>query len=101
MAKKKNRIIYIDDEEYVWCSLEKDFVINTKFDRNEYGVYKMFCMECSTKTYQDRHKSYVEGSIKRKELDIEESKIILKNLGYNLNSEYTVYEQFLIKHKLT
>jgi hypothetical protein len=100
MGAKKDRIIYIDDEEYVWCSMEQDFVIHSKFQMNDVGEYKMFCSDCSSKTYEERHQRYIGGSKKRRDLDIEECKMLLKTLGYDIDSEFTIHQQFLIKHNL-
>jgi hypothetical protein len=100
MGAKRDRIIYVDDDEYVWCSIEKDFVINTRFDINSEGEYKMFCIDCLSKTYEERNRKYIEGSNRRRQLDIEESRLLLRNLGYDTDGQYSIHEQFLMKHNL-
>ena len=100
MPSKKNKIIYIDDEEYVWCSHEKEYVIYYEFETNDYGEYKQFCMKCSESIYESRNMNYSMGAQERNKYVEEQSKIMLTNLGYDVNSEFTVHEQFLIKHKL-
>ena len=100
MANKRDRIIYIDDEEYVWCSMEQEFIIGTNFHLTKSGNYKMFCIDCANKTYDERHERYSAGHRKRRQMDKDECKMILENLGYKFNTEYTIHQQFLIKHNL-
>lgn len=100
MGAKKNKIIYIDDEEYVWCSHEKEYVLYSEFETNDAGGYKQFCMKCSDEIYEGRNINYSKGAQDRNEYVEEQAKIMLSNLGYDPNSEFSIHEQFLIKHKL-
>ena len=100
MPAKKDRIIYIDDEEYVWCSKEQDYVIYTEFDFNKKGEYKLFCEKCAEIVYDERVINYSQGAQDRNDYVEEQSKIMLQNIGYDYNSELSIHEQFLIKHKL-
>lgn len=100
MGPKKNKVIYIDDEEHVWCSHEQEYIIYSEFETNEKGNYKPFCIKCSQTIYADRNMNYSMGAKERNEFVEREAKIMLSNLGYDLNSEYTIHEQFLIRHKL-
>ena len=43
---------------------------------------------------------YVECAKKRRDYDVEQSRILLQNIGYDYESEYSIHEQFLIKHNL-
>jgi hypothetical protein len=43
---------------------------------------------------------YVQCAKNRKDFDIQQSKILLQNIGYKYDSEYSIHEQFLIKHNL-
>ncbi len=100
MGLKKNRIVYIDDEEYVWCAHEKEYVINTEFDLNKYNDYKMFCKKCCKLLYDEREINYLKGAQDRADYIEEQSKKMLINLGYDYNSQYSIHEQFLMKHNL-
>jgi hypothetical protein len=97
---KRTKVIYIDDEEYVWCSKEQDYVIHTEFDFNKKGEYKLFCEKCAEIVYDERVINYSQGAQDRNDYVEEQSKIMLQNIGYDYNSELSIHEQFLIKHKL-
>jgi hypothetical protein len=97
---KRTKVIYIDDEEYVWCSKEQDYVIHTEFDFNKKGEYKLFCEKCAEIVYDERVINYSQGAQDRNDYVEQQSKLMLQNIGYDLNSELSVHEQFLIKHKL-
>jgi hypothetical protein len=97
---KRRKVIYIDDDEYVWCSKEQEYVIHTEFDFNKKGEYKLFCEKCAEIVYDERIINYSQGAQDRNEYVEQQSKLMLQNIGYDLNSELSVYEQFLIKHKL-
>ena len=100
MANKREKIIYIDDEEYVWCSHEKEYLIHTEFDINKSDEYGLFCKKCRSLLYDKREINYLKGAQERNDYIKEKSKLMLENLGYDFNSEFTVHQQFLIKHKL-
>lgn len=100
MGAKKNKVIYIDDEEYVWCSHEKDYIIYSEFETNDYGEYKQFCIKCSESIYVDRNMNYSMGAQERNQYVEDQSKLILRNMGYDVSGEFSIHEQFLIKHKL-
>jgi len=97
---KIRKVVYIDDEEYVWCSREKEYLHNENFDFNKKGEYKLFCNECSKLLYDERNINYTQGALDRNQYVEEQSKILLKNIGYDFNSELSIHEQFLIKHRL-
>jgi hypothetical protein len=97
---KRTKVIYIDDEEYVWCSKEQDYVIHTEFDFNKKGEYKLFCEKCAEIVYNERVINYSQGAQDRNDYVEQQSKLMLQNIGYDLNSELSIHEQFLIKHKL-
>lgn len=100
MGKKKNKIVYIDDEEHVWCSHEQEYVIYSEFETNDYGEYKQFCMKCSDEIYEGRNMNYSMGAQERNKYVEDQSKIVLGNLGYRYDSPFSIHEQFLIRHKL-
>ncbi len=97
---KRSKVIYIDDEEYVWCSREKEYIHNTEFEYNKKGVYKLFCEKCSEIMYDERNINYSASAQDRNIFVEEQSKIMLENIGYDFNSEYTIHQQFLMKHNL-
>jgi hypothetical protein len=97
---KIQKVIYIDDEEYVWCSNEKEYVIHTEFGLNKNNEYKLFCEKCSALVYDEREINYKKGAQDRNQYVEEQSKIMLESIGYDFNSDLSVHEQFLIKHKL-
>ena len=97
---KRPKVIYIDDEEYVWCSKEQDYVIYSEFEINKKGHYKLFCEKCAGVVYQERVINYTQGAEDRNDYVEQQSKIMLQNIGYDYNSELSVHEQFLIKHSL-
>jgi two-component SAPR family response regulator len=98
--KKIHKVIYIDDEEYVWCSREKEYLHNENFEYNKKGEYKLFCNECGKLLYDERNINYTQGAQDRNQYVEEQSKILLKNIGYDFNSELSIHEQFLIRHRL-
>jgi len=97
---KRSKIIYIDDEEYIWCAREKEYIHNNEFEINKWGDYKMFCEKCSELIYQERVINYTKGSQDRNDYVEQQSKLMLENIGYDFNSDLTIHEQFLMKHKL-
>jgi hypothetical protein len=97
---KRSKIIYIDDEEYIWCAREKEYIHNNEFEINKWGDYKMFCEKCAGLIYQERVINYSQGAQDRNEYVEEQSKMMLKNMGYDFNSDLSIHQQFLIKHKL-
>jgi len=97
---KRSKIIYIDDEEYVWCAREKEYIHNKEFEINKWGDYKLFCYECGKLVCADRNINYTTAAQDRNGYVEEQSKIMLENIGYDFNSQFTIHEQFLMKHKL-
>jgi hypothetical protein len=97
---KRRKVIFIDDEEYVWCSKEQEYVIYTEFEINKKGEYKLFCENCKQIVYNERVINYTQGADDRNQYVQEQSKLMLENIGYDYNSQYTIHEQFLMKHKL-
>ena len=97
---KRQKIVYIDDEEYVWCSKEQEYVIHTEFEYNKKGEYKLFCENCKQIVYDERVINYTKGAEDRNQYVEEQSKLMLQNIGYDYNSQFTIHEQFLMKHKL-
>ena len=97
---KRRKVIYIDDEEYVWCSREKEYIHNTEFEYGKHGEYKLFCEKCTKIVYEDRFINYTTGAQDRNEYVEQQSKLMLENIGYDYNSEYTIHQQFLMKHNL-
>jgi hypothetical protein len=97
---KRSKIIYIDDEEYIWCAREKEYIHNNEFEINKWGDYKMFCEKCSGLIYQERVINYTQGAEDRNDYVEQQSKLMLENIGYDFNSDLTIHEQFLIRHKL-
>ena len=97
---KRSKIIYIDDEEYIWCAREKEYIHNNEFEINKWGDYKMFCEKCSELIYQERVINYTQGAEDRNDYVEQQSKLMLENIGYDFNSDLTIHEQFLIRHKL-
>jgi hypothetical protein len=94
------KVIYIDDEEYVWCSHEKEYIHHLEFEINKSGEYKLYCDTCGKIVYDKRSMNYTFGAKERNEYVEQQSKIMLENIGYDYNSEYTINEQFLMRHNL-
>jgi hypothetical protein len=90
------RLIYDENgDELVWCSKELTYRPSDDFNTHKQTSwgYQTWCRECQklymgNPTYT-RYK-YVES----------ETKIMLENLGYSFDSEFSIHEQFLIKHNL-
>jgi len=97
---KRSKVIYIDDEEFVWCSREKEYIHNEEFEYDRKGNYKLFCNKCAEIVYEDRAKNYTTGAQDRNEYVEQQSKLMLERIGYDYNSPYTINEQFLMKHNL-
>ena len=57
-------------------------------------------MKCSDFMYDNRNINYTKGAEDRNQYVEEQSKLMLQNIGYDYNSQYTIHEQFLIKHNL-
>jgi hypothetical protein len=98
--KKINKVVYLDDEEMVWCSKEKEYIPAVEFELDKNGNFKMWCIKCAQAMSEDQREMYVQCAKNRKDFDSEQSKILLENIGYKYDSEYTIHEQFLIKHNL-
>ena len=97
---KRSKVVYIDDEEHVWCSHEKEYIIYNEFETNEYGEYKQFCMRCSDLIYNNRNINYTKGAVDRNLYVENQSKLMLENIGYDYNSDLTIHQQFMIKNNL-
>jgi hypothetical protein len=98
--KKINKVVYLNDEEMVWCSKEKEYIPAVEFELDKNGQFKMWCIKCSVAMVDEQRQLYIDSAKTRKDFDIKQSKILLRNIGYDLNSEFSVHEQFLIKHNL-
>lgn len=95
---KRERVIYDDDDnELVWCSQHQDYLIHTEFDLSEKTDtgYMTICKGCRI-LHQEKYKD--SGKV-RKDIEMELSNLLLKNIGYEINGEFTIHEQFLIKHQ--
>lgn len=99
MGKKINKEVYMDDELYVWCSHHKDYLPYDEFETNDKGEYKQFCIKCSDEIYSVRNMNYTMGAKERNDYIQGESKIMLKSLGYDLESSIPIHEQFKMKHQ--
>ena len=75
-------------------------MIHTEFELNKYDEYKQFCEKCSKILYDSREINYKKGAQDRNEYIQEKSKMMLENIGYDFNSEFTIHQQFLMKHNL-
>lgn len=99
MPPKYRKIIYVDDEEMVWCSHEKQYVSSFEFETNDKGNYKQFCINCSEKIYEGRNMNYAMGAKERNEYVEAEAKKMLENLGYDYQSNIPIHEQFKLRHQ--
>lgn len=97
--KKVERIIYMDDEEYAWCSYGQEYKPVEYFNTNKNAPhgYAYMCKDCYKKFSMD----CVNGKSKKTEEVKRQARLILENMGYDYNSDYSVHEQFLIRHNLT
>lgn len=79
-----------EDGLYVWCHFEKLFKPESEFFRYQHNNNLFFknCKSC--------------GDTNHRRLSNEQrlSKEILNNLGYDTESEISIYQQFLNKHNL-
>lgn len=95
--KKIEYIIFNDNnEEMVWCNMEKIHKPSTEFDLSndsKHG-YMTMCKDCRL-VYRRKHKEF--GNLNRDEEELQ-SKRVLKCLGYDFNSEFTIHEQFIMKY---
>jgi hypothetical protein len=98
--KKINKVVYLDDEEMVWCSKEKDYIPAVEFELDKNGNFKMWCIKCATVMADDQRQLYVDCAKARKDFDTEQSKMLLRSIGYDTDGDFSVHEQFLIKHNL-
>ena len=100
MGKKISKVIYMDDDEHVWCSREQEYIHHTEFETNKVGEYKLHCIKCSEEISGIRTDHYHNGAQERSDYVREQSRLMLENIGYKYDSDYTIHEQFLIKHNL-
>jgi hypothetical protein len=95
--RKRQYVIYDDnDNELVWCSTEGEYKPAVEFDvsdNTEHG-YMAYCKECRI-VFKEKHK---DAGLLRINEDKKIAYKMLENLGYKINGEFTIHEQFLIKH---
>jgi hypothetical protein len=73
-----------------------------KFDSVIYYLEKKEIVEAKSGkiVYDKRSMNYTFGAKERNEYVEQQSKIMLENIGSDYNSEYTINEQFLMRHNL-
>lgn len=95
--RKRQYVIFDDnDDELVWCSTEGGYKPAVEFDvsdTTEHG-YMLYCKECRI-VFKEKHK---DAGLLRINEDKQIAYKILENLGYKINGEFTIHQQFLIKH---
>lgn len=90
---KIERLIVRDGINFCWCSYEKMYKPCNDFSpRPGQHGFQYYCKDCA-------------AAIKRDELEPEASiyvrqgaDLLLSRIGYELNSELTIHQQFLKKH---
>lgn len=94
-TKKIQRIISENDIQKCWCVKEQLYKPCIEFNTssNTHG-YQYHCKECAYKLEQGIIEPLIPEYVR------EGADILLKGMGYNLESEIPIYEQFLKKHSI-
>jgi len=98
ILRQTQRLIVIDDIDHCWCSKHQEYFPCTEFNtqKNSSNGYQSCCKVCN--------KKYQAEQIPVDDIEdfiIRQSKIMLSNLGYDVESEVPVSEQFRKKHGLS
>jgi hypothetical protein len=88
---KIQKLIETDEGTFHWCSHEKEYRPVELFRQNLKG-YHFFCDECMDKINDKKVYNIFDP--------IPHSNRVLEILGYDLDSDVPVSEQFIKKHKL-
>lgn len=81
----------VSDNGYCWCDEEQALKPCSNFFRiKQTGEYHTLCKSCDMK---------VKKRVQR-DNEYEITKLLLRKLGYEPETETTIYEQFIKKHQL-
>jgi hypothetical protein len=93
-----DKLIQIDGEDMCWCNNHKKYFSCSEFtrnNRNKHG-YQNQCKVCLAKNRAGvRGDDYIEN-----ETDMMKAHILLQRLGYNIESETPIHQQFKEKFNL-
>lgn len=91
------KLIYIDDEEWAWCKNEQEYKPVSEFEphANTRHGYHFHCRECWIEIM-----SNTSSQETRRKNENKMTSFILTKLGYDVKSDLSVHEQFLIRHNL-
>jgi hypothetical protein len=91
------KLIYIDDQEWVWCKNEQEYKPASEFEFNQgtrHG-YHFHCRECWSEIRRN-----CDTQESRRRNDRNGADRVLTRLGYDIMSDVPVHEQFLSRHGL-
>jgi len=79
----------------VWCRMCQDYLTADEFETSKHTDwgYKIQCKKCSHKNGPQ----YDVQAFKKQEKEL--CNEMLEKMGYKPNDEFTIHEQFLIKHQ--
>lgn len=95
-TKKIERSIHQDGVEMCWCSYEQDYKPCDEFSARPFKEgehrYQYYCRKC--------HAAIKRGELKptASVYTIQSANELLEKIGYKIDSELTVHQQFLKKH---
>lgn len=92
---KIDRVVVQNEVKMCWCSYEHQYKPCDEFSpRKEQHGYQYYCKDCAAAI--KRGDLIPESPIYMKEASNE----LLEKIGYKINSEITIHQQFLQKHKI-
>ena len=91
--RDRPRLIETEEGPMAWCNIEKKYRSAADFQKNKRSPTGLDyrCRYCNAKRMKNPEYS---------EVDIEHSLKILSLLGYDINSEESINQQFIKKHNL-
>lgn len=95
MKNKVDRLIVVDGVDMCWCSREKEYQPCANFIKNKKSStgYQYLCKDCL----------YISSTLEdmtEEDFGYQEVKVLLTRLGYDVDGEETVHQQFMKKYKL-
>ena len=104
MAALKSKCNVFKFERVVYYSCDYNFHINRNREfcarKSANSLSKLFCNDCGKLIYEERNINYITGAKERNDYIQKHSRIMLTNIGYDYNSEFSIHQQFLMKHNL-
>jgi hypothetical protein len=93
---RMQKIKFIDGERYLMCASHLDYSHENDFHTHRANITgKQYrCITCERKNIP----SQSEYGIKKQNKELKETMVFLEKLGYDINSEIPIHEQFKQRH---